>query len=49
VPLSLSARWDDPRSTTRVFRATDPRYEHILACCLKNLLAGLGRQGVVAK
>jgi len=26
-----------------VFRATDPRYAPILASCLKNLLAGLGR------
>jgi len=26
-----------------VFRQTDPRYRQIMASCLKNLLAGLGR------
>jgi hypothetical protein len=26
-----------------VFRATDPRYRRIMASCLKNLLAELGR------
>jgi hypothetical protein len=30
-------------ASTRVFRVTDPRYGKILASCLKNLLAELGR------
>jgi hypothetical protein len=43
APPRLGARWDSPRATTFVFRSTDRRYEPILASCLKNLLAGLGR------
>ena len=30
-------------TNTFVFRVTDPRYQQILASCLKNLLAELGR------
>ncbi|MGO9110902.1 MAG: hypothetical protein ACLP9L_16900 [Thermoguttaceae bacterium] len=43
APPRLSAQWDSPQATTCVFRSTDPRYEQILASCLKNLLAELGR------
>lgn len=43
APLRLSAARDCPQAATRVFRSTDPRYGRIMACCLKNLLAGLGR------
>jgi hypothetical protein len=42
-PAQLTAAWDHPQSTTFVFRSTDPRYGQVMASCLKNLLAGLGR------
>ena len=43
APPRLGVRWDCPQATTFVFRATDPRYGQILASCLKNVLADLGR------
>ncbi len=43
APTIMSVRWDNPQTATYVFRSHDPRYERIMACCLKNLLAELGR------
>jgi len=43
VPPHLSVEWNPPQAATSVFRATDPRYARIMASCLKNLLAELGR------
>jgi hypothetical protein len=42
-PLSLSAKLNPPKAMTFVFRATSPRYERVVASCLKNLLSELGR------
>jgi len=42
-PLNLRAELNPAKATTFVFRATSPRYEKVLASCLKNLLSELGR------
>lgn len=42
-PLNLRADLNPPKTSTLVFRATSPRYEKVLASCLKNLLSELGR------
>jgi hypothetical protein len=43
APLMFKVQLDHPHATTFLFHATDPRYERILASCLKNLLTELGR------
>ena len=42
-PPIMSVRWDNPPTATYLFRSHERRYERIMACCLKNLLAELGR------
>ncbi len=42
-PPILGARWDCPQATTARVPRRDPRYGRIMASCLKNLLAALGR------
>lgn len=39
----LRVELDSPRPNGFVFRSADPRYKQIMASCLKNLLADLGR------
>ena len=42
-PAALDVQLNPPEPNGFVFRHTDPRYRQIMASCLKNLLAGLGR------
>jgi len=42
-PLGLHVVLDPAQPNGFVFRSTDPRYRQIMASCLKNLLADLGR------
>ena len=42
-PPIVNMRWDNPQTATYLFHSHEPHYERIMARCLKNLLAELGR------